>query len=303
MSYKIDTVSAERGPVKAALGDLPEIADGKEISHFDLGFLCELIRLNRPAKVVEVGTAAGGSCAVMLHCLHDLGIDAEVHAIDILTYAHLDPGKAAGHLAVEEADRLGCARPTMHLGVTLPQVIDAIGGGIDLLVLDTTHVMPGEVLDFLVALPYLSDGAIVCMHDIRQQYRNVKNVRSFATTLLMSCVVGEKFISTDDKRTHGYPNIGAFRVTAQKREHVGNVAQALTVPWSDVLDDEQLALYRRAIEVHGDEVLWFFDHAVLLNKDSERERILSGVVRPKRKLPGFAKRALAYVRAFRRRRG
>lgn len=281
MGYDIDAVKADRTFVKAAIKDLPQIGDGKEMSHFDLAFISSLIKEKRPTKVVEVGTSAGGSCAVMLRCLHDLGIDAEVHVVDILPYVYHDKTRDAGWLAIEEADLLGMRRPHMHLGVVLPQVIEEIGENIDFLVLDTTHSVPGEILEFLVALPYLSDGAIVCMHDMRQQYRDTKFSTDFATTLLMSSVVADKFISTDDKRTYGYPNIGAFRVTEQTREHVANVAQALTVPWNYQLDDAQLAHYRRGITTNGEDVLWFFDHAVLLNKELWGRGFLSRSVRKK----------------------
>lgn len=284
MGYSIDAVKADRTFVREAIKELPQISDGKEMSHFDLAFISSLIKEKRPAKVVEVGTSAGGSCAVMLRSLHDLGIDAEVHVVDLLTYVYHDKTRDAGWLAIEEADLLGMERPHMHLGVVLPQVIEEIGEGIDFLVLDTTHSVPGEILEFLVALPYLSDGAIVCMHDIRQQYRGAKYSTSFATTLLMSSVVADKLISTDDKRSHGYPNIGAFRVTEQTREHVANVAQALTVPWNYRLDDAQLAHYRRGVAANGEDVLWFFDHAVLLNEELWGRELLSRRTRRKIRL-------------------
>ena len=46
-----------------------------------------------------------------------------------------------------------------------PDVIDEIGSDIDFLILDTLHIVPGEILDFLVCLPYLTKDAIVVLHD------------------------------------------------------------------------------------------------------------------------------------------
>ena len=54
-----------------------------EMSKWQLAFLCGLIKENKPKKIVEVGTSAGGTAAVLMNCVHMLGLDAEIYAVDI----------------------------------------------------------------------------------------------------------------------------------------------------------------------------------------------------------------------------
>jgi len=111
-----------------------------------------------------------------------------------------------------------------HLGKYLPQVIDEIGGDIDFVILDTVHYTPGELLDFLVMLPYLKDNAIVVLHDVALNQRNnrLHKPDAHATGLLFSAVVAEeKFLNY--KSMGKYPNIGAFRINKQTRSNIKNI--------------------------------------------------------------------------------
>ena len=40
-------------------------------------------------------------------------------------------------------------------------------GCIDFCLIDTSHLIPGEILDFLMILPYLKDNATVVFHDVK----------------------------------------------------------------------------------------------------------------------------------------
>ena len=57
--------------------------DGAEMTDWELGFLCGLIREYKPNKIVEVGVAAGGTTAIVLNCLSLLKIKAEMYSIDL----------------------------------------------------------------------------------------------------------------------------------------------------------------------------------------------------------------------------
>ena len=47
--------------------------------------------------------------------------------------------------------------------------MENIGKGIDMAFFDTVHFEPGEILDFLMVLPFLKEEAIVIFHDIGNQ--------------------------------------------------------------------------------------------------------------------------------------
>ena len=44
--------------------------------------------------------------------------------------------------------------------------MQSIVGNIDMLLIDNTHFGPGEILDFLIDLPFLKEEAIVIFHDM-----------------------------------------------------------------------------------------------------------------------------------------
>jgi len=45
----------------------------------------------------------------------------------------------------------------------------SIGNNIDMVFIDSAHFEPGEILDFLIVLPFLKEEAIVMFHDIGNQ--------------------------------------------------------------------------------------------------------------------------------------
>lgn len=49
-----------------------------EMTEEGLAFLCGLIRVNRPHKIVEIGVAAGGTTAVIMNCIAMLGLQTRI---------------------------------------------------------------------------------------------------------------------------------------------------------------------------------------------------------------------------------
>lgn len=112
------------------------------------------------------------------------------------------------------------------LGKYAVEYLEQIGKNIDFLVLDTVHNLPGELLDFIGFLSYLSNGAIVVLHDICLNHVS-DNIAGYATQLLLDVVTGEKIfdLSVDDD----IPNIGAFVVDSKTRENIEDVFRALLI--------------------------------------------------------------------------
>ena len=61
-----------------------------EMSEFDLAFLCGLLKIFRPKKILEVGVAGGATTAIILQTLEDIGEPYEMHSVDIAEKYHLD---------------------------------------------------------------------------------------------------------------------------------------------------------------------------------------------------------------------
>ena len=120
-----------------------------------------------------------------------------------------------------------------------PILLSNIGGEIDFLILDTAHTLPGEILDFLLALPYLAPNAIVVLHDIALPLL-VDSPMSCATSILLESVHADKYLPIGDDCPGGVDNIGAFTVIPDTMSSVANVFFALLKRWRYGLTDEQL---------------------------------------------------------------
>lgn len=243
-----------------------------EMSEFESAFLCGLLRKRCPKKVLEVGVAGGGTTAVMLQCL-DLLIENEVcemYSVDLSKNFYRVPSRPTGFVASEIKTRIKPSiKHTFLLGDILPSWLDSIGNEIDFVVLDTMHILPGELLDFLAVLPYLTPDACVVLHDIAASHL-WGNSSTYATQLLLDVVTAEKIVMVDQERAYHYPNIGAFIVNKDTRSYVKDCFHALTLPWSYLPTDEQILKYRRCFGAHYDsEALQLYDMAVSIHKQTK----------------------------------
>ena len=80
----------------------------------------------------------------------------EVYSVDISKqYYKAKNGEESGFLADPIIARLDDkVRYKRLLGKLLPEQMPTIGDNIDFVILDTMHILPGEMLDFLTVLPY-----------------------------------------------------------------------------------------------------------------------------------------------------
>lgn len=213
-----------------------------EMSDMQLAMLCGLIKEYKPKKIVEVGVAAGGTSAVILNCISVLGMDTEVYSVDVSEDYYRDMKKKTGYLAEECKGFLNNKVKYKLMRGYLPEQLDDIGEGIDFLILDTEHTLPGELFDFLAAFPYLRDGAIVVLHDIfLNQY--VQSSNAFATRVLLSAVVGEKIVGRGMDNQYNFVELGVFKVTQDTAKYIENVFSALMVTWNYIPDSQIIQLY------------------------------------------------------------
>lgn len=165
-----------------------------------------------------------------------------------------------------------CGKHELYLGKYLPQIIDEIGDDIDFVILDTVHSLPGEVLDFPVMLPYLKDGAIVVLHDVRHNQYRPKVWHGYATAVVLSAVTSEeKFLNFEpeaENRPYCYSNIAAFSISQRTREYIENLFFSLVITWHYVPDEKQLGIYREFYKEHyPKELVDIFNEAVKMNRN------------------------------------
>ena len=262
-------------PRKEVMAELP---DGDiEMTEFESGFLCDLIRSRRPKNIVEVGVAAGGTTAILIKLIDmlDLNEQTRLWSVDLCEAYYRDHSKRSGYMADGVSTRKPVRRK-MLLGKFLPEWLPDIAAeaeeGIDFVILDTVHKTPGEMLDFLAILPYLTPDACVVLHDIGAQHY-WGDATTFATQLVLSVVTAELILREDPDRQLRYPNIGAFTVNAETRKYIRNVFCALTLPWHYLPEAKELSLYREFYTRHYDDAcLRLFDMAVALHTENLRPR-------------------------------
>lgn len=149
-----------------------------------------------------------------------LDVPYELHSVDLSERFYRDSQHLSGYLAEEAKQFLQKANQRTYLGRLAVERMAEIGGDIDVLILDTVHALPGELLDFLALIPYLRDGAIVVLHDLANNFRptdrSLYTDRATATKNLFDSVVAEdKYLVRDPSvpERGGFPNIGAFRIS------------------------------------------------------------------------------------------
>ena len=234
-----------------------------EMTADEQGFLCGLIKEKEPKKILEVGVAGGGTTSVIMKCLDIVNPDAHMYSCDLNEECYRKKGKRTGYQLEEVKECLSnYSNHKFCLGGVLPQFIDEIGPGIDFCILDTAHSMPGEILDFLCALPYLKDGAIVVLHDVANNLLG-KYPRAYATKVLLDSVYAEKYYNYDS----GINNIAAFMVRKETREYIANVFSALSITWTYEPSIAEIMLYRDSYKNHYDseciklfDVFWELNH-------------------------------------------
>lgn len=267
---KIELDFETRREVFSEASALPH-ADKPEMSEFESAFLCGLIKKFKPKKILEVGVAAGGTTAIILNRLEKNAQPYIMKSVDILRTVWNDSSKHAGYLATTMKNNLQVGTHEFYLGTTLPFVIDEIGGDIDFLVLDTTHSMPGENLDFLTALPYLKENAVVCMHDVSLNQRDLPYMHFHATAALFSAVTANKFLNLvmNDNLSFNYPNIAAFQINSDTMKNIENVFLTLVLRWKYLPSQKNLWGYANMFSRHyPQEMFAIFMETLKLNVKS-----------------------------------
>ena len=244
-----------------------------ELSDEELGFICGLVRDNRPQKIVEVGVSAGGTSAVVLNCIHKLNYLPDFYSVDLAYTYHMNTAKACG-FQIKDAVRVleGEIKHQLILGKTIAQVLPEICKDgeekIDMLILDTIHYLPGELLDFIVCLPYLADDAVVILDDLTLAHWG-ENRNAIATKVLFDTVVAQKCIPNRET----YPKMGAFKLNADTRKYAEDLFSALITPWAYETDEDIMLCYKTLIDQnYGEQERNIFCQALRINEESLKKQ-------------------------------
>ena len=243
------------------------------MNEFESAFLCGLLNKFRPKKILELGVAGGATTAIILRCLEKIGQPYVMNSIDISEDFHLDKNFKTGSLALPTKENLKFGTHNFYFNTVIPFKIEEIGGDIDFVILDTAHVLPGEVLDFLIVLPYLSENAVVCLHDVSECQRvpDFEHFPQHATTALFSAVTADKFLNfvnllTNEYTGLRYPNIAAFQINADTMKNIESVFLTLIMRWRYLPENRDLNGYMDMLmKLYPQNLFLIFQEALRMN--------------------------------------
>lgn len=233
-----------------------------EMTETDHSFLYNMISKFRPHKIVEIGVAEGGTDVLILNWLAKNGLsDTEFFAIDL---AEFIGNKRIGYLVSEHKEQLdNYEMYHLYTGCVVAEVIEEICEleKCDFCIIDTAHILPGEVLDLLAILPFLKDKAIIVLHDVMLHHMS-KN-RCYATQVAFDCIVGDKIWNWDAEK---FPNIAAVLINEDTYKYIFNLVSSLGLPWEYDPGNKLIEKYGQIIKkYYSEEVYNLFRKNVDLN--------------------------------------
>jgi len=225
------TPTKEENEILERLSNNGEFTKVSEMSVEERLFLNGLIVRNKPKKLLELGVSSGGSSVIILNAIHELP-DAKLYSIEYLPYWYKNKNKKVGFV-VDEYPHLKNKWNLFTNGLAL-NFMDEIGDKIDFCLIDTMHTNPGEILDFLMVLPYLKEGATVVFHDTNLHTADKMFQWHLTNNLLMSSIVGNKILQGNFNEKMAwtkvaFSNIGAIEITKETKVSLYNIFNLLTL--------------------------------------------------------------------------
>lgn len=153
-------------------------------------FLNGVVRKFRPKKIVEIGVNNGGGSCIILNAIQDIE-NAHLYSIDLSNDSHI--GKCVKYLFPQFLNKW-----TLFKGDVAAKFMEQIGNDIDMVFIDSAHFEPGEILDFIITLPFLKEGAIVGFHDIANQITANIGRNEWAPYVIYNVIRGKSYLPSGD---------------------------------------------------------------------------------------------------------
>ena len=255
---QIQRISPETKELIAQLN--PIYNSCSEMTPSEQEFLVDIVRQYKPKKLLELGIASGSSSVLLLNAIKDMP-ESHLTSIDYSTLYYRDKSKNSGFI-VDEYPELK-QKWTLYTGGMASEFMDKVGVDIDFCFIDTMHALPGEVIDFLLVLPYLKPDAVVVFHDTNlHTWGNWPQCTS--NNMLVSAISGEKIVpetfenvffhNTLKKDFQMYfPNITGIILDGTQKDKIWDIFNILTQKWKYMLKSEDIASVKTSLEKHYSE--------------------------------------------------
>lgn len=226
----------------------------KSLSDDNLIWICSLIEKYKPKRILEIGVSTGGSTSVYLNCIKQLGIKSELISIDSQTIAFYKKGKPyIGSEIYELKEYLDLSNFKLITGKLIPEVVDDIGI-FDMIIVDTVHFIPGELLDVLCLKNNICKNTIIILDDINIESRYPdlykENLNSVSSNPMILSILDGKIIFPNSS----FPEIGGIILNNSILDE-NKFLLCLCHKWnSDILDSKNI-YFDKIKELYGKKFL------------------------------------------------
>lgn len=230
-------------------------------------FIFRLLREIKPKKIVEIGVAHGGSSALILNAIKDI-VGAKLYSLDKSKICYRNRNKTSGYIVNEKFPEL-INKWYLFLGGITAEFMETISDGIDLAFIDTMHITPGEMLDFLMVLPFLKNEAIIVLHDAFFLYagRKVEKTKKHTSNNQILCYARGNLILPNYGDKVFFRNIGAIKLSPQQKQYYYQYFLALGIQWEYMPEKKDLKIMRDFfMKYYGEKYVEVFDDAVEKNR-------------------------------------
>ena len=235
-------------------------------------FINGIIRKNKLKNCLEIGVAHGGSSILILNSIKDIKNSILV-SLDLNKELYSDQNKLTGYRVKQYFPEL-MKNWKLYTGDQPHKFLIDLNIKFDFLFLDSTHVSPGEILNFIEALPFLNENAIVIIHDLFWHFGKVINTKFFPACIsLLPTLYGEKvFLNQSNKKVS---NIGGVFLYPNQEKHYLNYFLLLLNFWEYIPKDNQIDDLRIFIKKYYKDSIYIniFETAVRENKNVNQKFI------------------------------
>ena len=160
---------------------------------------------------------------------------------------------------------------TLYKGNIATKFMEDIGKNIDMVKIDSAHFEPGEILDFIIVLPFLSEEAIVVMHDIANQITKGNNKswlgrrNEWAPYIIFNSIRGKIYLpSGNNLLTH---DIGAKKLDINQKQYYHDYFRVLGGQWQYFPKEEYITeMYEYFKKYYDYNCLNIFNETVNFNR-------------------------------------
>ncbi len=224
----------------------------KSLSDENVSWICSIIEKYQPKRILELGVSTGGATAVYLNCIQTLGLACELVSVDTETVAIHKKGKPViGEEVQALKEELNLENWKLLTGKWIPEIVDELGV-FDLIIMDTVHFVPGEILDFLCLKKNIHKHTIIITDDINIESRYPElypeNLNGVSSNAMLLSVLKGTLLFPNQK----FPEIAGIILEENKIDE-NRLLLCLSHKWNTDLKGVKEKYWKKLQELYGKE--------------------------------------------------